>query len=239
MTAQRHRKADRIAPLPTSTARTSSVRVRPGSPSIHGTNPIPVRALLAIVGTVLGLALLLSFRTPDALPITGAGRGSAAVAPAPTRPATPGGGIVAGAGGPTPTAAPATTGAAAVTPAPARGTGARATAIPAPTVAPTATPAPTHASGSADVTGPAEDTPFGVVQVEVKVSGGKIVDVIPIQLPNDRRRSAQISQYVGPILRDEALQAQSAQIDLISGATWTSGGFQASLQGALDKIASG
>ena len=78
MTAQRHRKADRISPLPTSPARAPSVRVRPNNPSVHGTNPIPVRALLAIAGTVLGLALLLSFRTPDALPVTGAGRGAAA-----------------------------------------------------------------------------------------------------------------------------------------------------------------
>jgi uncharacterized protein with FMN-binding domain len=89
------------------------------------------------------------------------------------------------------------------------------------------------------VTGSIEQTPFGNVQVEVKVAGGQIVDVIALQLPYDRRRSAQISAYVQPILHEEALQAQSAQIDLISGATWTSGAYQASLQSALSKLASG
>lgn len=84
--------------------------------------------------------------------------------------------------------------------------------------------------------GPTEDTPYGTVQVEVKVQSGRIVDVVALQLPFDRRRSAEISQYVEPILHDEALQAQSAQIDGISGATWTSGGYQASLQGALDEV---
>jgi len=85
--------------------------------------------------------------------------------------------------------------------------------------------------------GAVERTPYGNVQVEVRVSGGQLVDVVAVQLPNDRRRSAEISQYVEPVLHDEALQAQSAQIDLISGATWTSGAYQASLQSALDQLA--
>ena len=96
-----------------------------------------------------------------------------------------------------------------------------------------------HADGcecERDVTGPAVDTPYGPVQVEAKISGGRIVDVVALELPNDRRRSQQISQYVEPILHDEALQAQSAQIDGISGATYTSEAYMQSLQGALDRL---
>ena len=74
------------------------------------------------------------------------------------------------------------------------------------------------------------------MQVEAKLSGGRIVDIVAMELPSDRRLSQQISQYVAPILHDEALQAQSAQIDGISGATWTSGAYAKSLQGALDQL---
>lgn len=83
------------------------------------------------------------------------------------------------------------------------------------------------------VTGQVVTTRFGTVQVQITVSGGKVTDVKALQLPNDRIRSMQISQYVGPILRSEALQAQSAQISLISGATFTSEAYAQSLQSAL------
>ncbi len=71
------------------------------------------------------------------------------------------------------------------------------------------------------------------MQVEVTISGGKITDVQALQLPNDRQYSAEISDYVAPYLRQMALQAQSANIDLISGATYTSDGYARSLQSAL------
>ena len=82
-----------------------------------------------------------------------------------------------------------------------------------------------------------DDVPnqFGDVQVQVTFSGGKITDVKALQLPFDRQRSAEISQFVEPYLRSEALQAQSAQIDLISGATYTSYSYAQSLQSAIDK----
>ncbi len=67
------------------------------------------------------------------------------------------------------------------------------------------------------------------------ISGGKIADVEALQLPSDRARSAAISQYAEPVLRTEALQAQSAQIDLISGATYTSDAYAQSLQAAIDQ----
>jgi uncharacterized protein with FMN-binding domain len=83
------------------------------------------------------------------------------------------------------------------------------------------------------VTGPVVTTRFGDVQVAVTVSGRKVTDVKAPALPYDRARSASISQYVAPVLRDEALAAQSAQIDTISGATYTSDAYAQSLQAAL------
>ena len=78
-------------------------------------------------------------------------------------------------------------------------------------------------------------TPFGLVQVAATIGPSGITDVQALQLPYDRSYSAQISQIVEPMLRDEALQAQSADIDLISGATYTSTGYAMSLQSALDQ----
>ncbi len=78
-------------------------------------------------------------------------------------------------------------------------------------------------------------TKFGDVQVKVIISGGRISDVQPMQLPFDRSRSAEISQYAAPQLHDEVLQAQSAQIDTVSGATYTSDAYAQSVQAALDQ----
>jgi uncharacterized protein with FMN-binding domain len=71
------------------------------------------------------------------------------------------------------------------------------------------------------------------VQVQIAVSGGKILDVQALQLPSDRSRSARISQYAAPILRSEAIQAQSARVDIVSGATYTSRAYAQSLASAL------
>mgnify|MGYP001367934863 CR=1 FL=1 len=76
---------------------------------------------------------------------------------------------------------------------------------------------------------------FGDTQVKVTISGGRITDVQALQLPYDRQRSAEISQYAAPQLHDEVLQAQSAQIDSLSGATYTSDAYAQSVQAALDQ----
>jgi uncharacterized protein with FMN-binding domain len=76
------------------------------------------------------------------------------------------------------------------------------------------------------------------VQVQVKVRGGRIVSITNLVLPFDRSRSQEISQIAGPLLRTEALTAQSASIDVVSGATYTSNGFAQSLQSALDRAQS-
>ena len=89
------------------------------------------------------------------------------------------------------------------------------------------------AASTTTVTGPEVDNEFGPVQVEITVSGGKLVDVVAIQLPSGGR-SGRISRAAAPILREEALQAQSANIDTVSGATYTSLAYAQSLQAALD-----
>ena len=78
------------------------------------------------------------------------------------------------------------------------------------------------------------DTRYGPVQVEITVANGQLTDVTALQLPSDDRRSASISSRAEPMLRSEALAAQSASIDGVSGATYTSDGYAQSLQAALD-----
>lgn len=103
-----------------------------------------------------------------------------------------------------------------------------------------ATPAPTETPGPAGITGTATGDAvsfeFGTVQVEVSVEDGVITEIAAVQLPDDDRRSRSISNEVEPILRAEALQAQSADIDVVSGATYTSLAYAQSLQSALDRL---
>lgn len=97
-------------------------------------------------------------------------------------------------------------------------------------------PSPT-AAGVPDgtYTGPSVFVRFGDVQVRIVVAGGKVADVQATDLPTDRARSAEISQIAGPILRQEAIRAQSARINIVSGATYTSEGYAQSLEGALQQ----
>jgi uncharacterized protein with FMN-binding domain len=102
-----------------------------------------------------------------------------------------------------------------------------------PATAPAATPTPTPKAASGTFTGADVQTRFGDVQVKITVTNGRVTDVKAVQLPSDRARSAEISQYVEPILRQEAISAQSAQMDVISGATYTSEAYAQSLDDAL------
>jgi uncharacterized protein with FMN-binding domain len=104
--------------------------------------------------------------------------------------------------------------------------------------APTPTPTPSSSGltyKDGQYTGQDFQNQFGDTQVKVTISGGKITDVQALQLPFDRQRSAEISQYAAPQLHDEVLQAQSAQIDSLSGATYTSDSYAQSVQSALDQ----
>ena len=101
-----------------------------------------------------------------------------------------------------------------------------------PTTAATATTA-----ASVTLVGDPVSFRFGTVQVQATVENGVITSVQALQLPDGDRHSVQISQQVEPLLADEALAAQSARIDTISGATYTSRAYAQSLQSALDQLA--
>ncbi len=88
---------------------------------------------------------------------------------------------------------------------------------------------------SRTVTGTAVQTQWGPVQVQITVSGSQISDVQVLQYPYNNPRDQQINDYAVPILVDRTLQAQSADIDMVSGATVTSSGYLQSLQAALDE----
>ncbi len=79
------------------------------------------------------------------------------------------------------------------------------------------------------------DTQYGPVQVRITVTGSKLTDVQALQLPQGSGRDIEIDNFAVPQLHDEAIAAQSANIDSISGATFTSEGYIRSLQSALDK----
>lgn len=84
-------------------------------------------------------------------------------------------------------------------------------------------------------TGPAEDAYYGNVQVQATIQGGKITQVKFLQYPNDRPNSVAINQQAMPYLQQEAIQAQSAHINGVSGATDTSIAFAQSLSSALQQ----
>jgi uncharacterized protein with FMN-binding domain len=98
-----------------------------------------------------------------------------------------------------------------------------------------APPPSSAAASSKTVTGPVAQTRWGPVQVQATVSNGKLTDVTVLQYPNGNPRDQQINAYALPVLVKESLDAQSAQIDMVSGATVTSDGYLQSLQGALDQ----
>ena len=114
-------------------------------------------------------------------------------------------------------------------------TGIAKTSIPtiAPTIAPTPAPQGKYKNGT--FTGSVEDAFYGNIQVQAVISGGMITDVVFLQYPSDNRTSQSINSQAMPMLRQEAIAAQSAQVDGISGASSTSPAFIASLTNALSQ----
>jgi uncharacterized protein with FMN-binding domain len=112
---------------------------------------------------------------------------------------------------------------------------ASATDAPAATTTGPVASAPSSATTSASFTGTAVQTRYGIVQVRVVVSGAKITNVSFVQLTAFDGRSQQINSSAAPTLLQETLSAQSAKIDTVSGATYTSDGYVRSLQSALDQ----
>lgn len=96
------------------------------------------------------------------------------------------------------------------------------------------TPTATPASKSVVVAGGVVDTQYGPVQVEITVRGGRIVKAQTLQHPSGDGQTDRINGYAVPQLDQETLAAQNAHLDTVSGATFTSGGYQQSLQSALD-----
>ncbi len=134
------------------------------------------RAVLALVTTVVGLVMLLSFRTTP-LPTTAAGVGTAAAASSAA-----------------------------------------------------------DQPGTTSATGASVETGYGPVQVQATVSDGTLTSVIPVSLPGEEPRSAELSARAAPQLAQEAVDTQSAALDMVSGATYTSRGYAQSLQSALDQV---
>ena len=98
------------------------------------------------------------------------------------------------------------------------------------------TPAPTQPQGQykdGSYTGPSVNVYYGNVQVKAVISGGKLTDVQFLQYPSDRSTSVYINSQAMPMLTQEAIAAQSANVSGVSGASETSAGFVQSLSAAL------
>jgi len=90
-------------------------------------------------------------------------------------------------------------------------------------------------SATKTVTGSVAQTQWGPVQVQLLISNGSITKVTVLQYPNGNSRDVELAHYSLPTLIQETMQSQSAQIDMVSGATYTSTGYIQSLQSALDQ----
>ncbi|MDT4917367.1 MAG: hypothetical protein QOI15_2986 [Pseudonocardiales bacterium] len=164
------------------------------------------RVLASLFGTITGLVLLLNFKT----------NGSTAASAPPAITATGPDTGTAGAG-PTPTSSTSTP------------------ASKSTKSASKSTKSASNASTSKTITGDSIDTQWGPVQVRITVTNGKLASVTAIDYPWNNGRDEEINSYAVPALNQEALAAGSAQIDMISGATYTSTGYINSLQSALNK----
>jgi uncharacterized protein with FMN-binding domain len=85
------------------------------------------------------------------------------------------------------------------------------------------------------VTGATAETKYGPVQVRITLTGSRITEATAVRSPDETARSRDINSTAVPKLNQETLQAQSADIDTVSGATYTSAGYRQSLQSALDR----
>ena len=92
-------------------------------------------------------------------------------------------------------------------------------------------------AGTRTALGPAIPLAHGLVQVSVTCVGSHIVDVVAIQLPHDNNHSWNDSQHAAAVLRSGVLSRQSTDLDVVSGATYTSEGYLESLNAALDVAA--
>jgi len=179
------------------------------------------RLLLALAGTAAGLAAVLSFKTQGsaatsgmAAPVTGTqGSASAAASTGSTTPKSSGGAAATQQGG---------------TATQQGGTAAQQGGT-------AAQQGGTAAAGAKVLTGAVDNTSYGPMQVQVTMAGSKITGVKVLQQTNTGSLSQQIDANAIPQLTKETLAAQSARIDAVSGASYTSAGYIKSLQSALDQ----
>jgi uncharacterized protein with FMN-binding domain len=172
------------------------------------------RLILTVTGTIAGLVALLSFKTQThpvangaALPAAALGGSSSTSAPTTATPSSPA--VSSSAGVPS--------------------SGSTASSSSSSTASSSAAPVTRTYLGSAIT------TRYGVIQVKVTVTARKITNVSFVQLTAFDGRSEQINSYAAPQLLQETLSAQSANVDTVSGASYTSDGYRQSLQSALDK----
>ncbi|MGN6790837.1 MAG: FMN-binding protein [Streptosporangiaceae bacterium] len=86
------------------------------------------------------------------------------------------------------------------------------------------------------MTGPVAHTDYGGVQVRVSVSRGRIVSVTAVTLPHGNQMDLRLSKPAARTLERQVIDSQSAEVDMVSGATYTSRGYLRSLQSALDRL---
>jgi uncharacterized protein with FMN-binding domain len=100
----------------------------------------------------------------------------------------------------------------------------------------TTSPAPSPSANPAVVVvnGSSIGTPYGPIQIQVTIQAQRITKTTVLDYPQDGGRSQEINDQALPVLGSETLSAQSAKIDTVSGATYTSDGYRQSLQAALD-----
>lgn len=92
----------------------------------------------------------------------------------------------------------------------------------------------TAASSTATFTGQVSTNKWGPVQVKITVANAKITNVVALQTPDSHGKSVRINSQAVPVLKSETLTAQSAKINTVSGATYTSKSYAVSLQSAID-----
>ncbi len=180
------------------------------------------RLLLALASTAAGLAAVLSFKTHSSAASSGAAAAPAIATQGSASPAAPAGNVTG--------ASPLSGGS---TARPASTAGPASTARPAPAAPKTGG---ASAATTRTITGAVASTQYGPMQVQVTLQGRTITDVKVLQETNLGSLSQQIDSNAIPQLTKETLAAQSARIDAVSGASYTSAGYIQSLQSALDQV---
>lgn len=169
------------------------------------------KIIYGLLATVAGVVLLLSYRTSlEAVGPTSATSGTTGSGSSGSGPSTSGSSGSTGDGSSTSSSSPSTP-------------------------SPSASASSSTGLKDGTYTGRSADTRYGPVQVEVTVSGGRIAKVDVPVYPTESFRDQEINRQAVPELVSETLNAQSAKIDMISGATYTSDGYLQSLQSALDE----